>query len=142
MIPEKRHIKLIRSKFAHLESKEDLVQLLTLANNIIYQKKCKPVLLKSLNYYSNPKICHKRYQTFNIKKKSGGNRTIHAPKKGLKSLLKALNFILHCLHEPHKAAHGFVPEKSIADNAKKHDPRGAPHSPPPHHHHPFSPSPL
>ena len=120
MIPEKRHIKLIRSKFAHLESKEDLVQLLTLANNIIYQKKCKPVLLKSLNYYSNPKICHKRYQTFNIKKKSGGNRTIHAPKKGLKSLLKALNFILHCLHEPHKAAHGFVPEKSIADNAKKH----------------------
>jgi hypothetical protein len=31
-----------------------------------------------------------------------------------------LNFVLQCIYEPHEAATGFVLEKSIVDNAKKH----------------------
>lgn len=114
------HIDLIQKHFAGLKSKDDLVKLLSDAKYMLYGKKCKPVQLKSLTYYANPTICKKRYQIFTIKKKSGENRTIHAPVKGLKSILRSLNFVLQCVYQPHEAALGFVLEKSIVDNAKKH----------------------
>ena len=60
------------------------------------------------------------YNTFTIKKKSGEDRTLHAPVKGLKEFQKALNLIFQCVYEPHKAATGFVVGKSIVDNAKLH----------------------
>lgn len=114
------HIDRIRKQFAELQSKEDLVKLLSDAKNMLYGEECKPVQLKSLTYYANPVLCKKRYQTFIIKKKSGADRIIHAPVKGLKSILRSLNFVLQCMYEPHTAATGFVLEKSIVDNAKKH----------------------
>ena len=112
---EQKHIDHIRKQFAELQSKEDLVKLLSDAKNMLYSEECKPVQLKSLTYYANPNLCKKRYQTFTIKKKSGEDRTIHAPVKGLKSILQSLNFVLQCVNEPHKAATGFVLEKSIVD---------------------------
>lgn len=117
---EQTHIDQIRKQFAELQSKEDLVKLLSDAKNTLYGEECKPVQLKSLTYYANPEICKKRYLTFTIKKKSGADRTIHAPVKGLKSILRSLNFVLQCIYEPHQAATGFVLDKSIVDNAKKH----------------------
>jgi RNA-directed DNA polymerase len=117
---EQAHIDQIRKQFAELQSKEDLVKLLSDAKNMLYGEECKPVQLKSLTYYANPTLCKKRYQTFTIKKKSGADRTINAPVKGLKSILRSLNFVLQCIYEPHEAATGFVLEKSIVDNAKKH----------------------
>jgi len=117
---EQAHIDQIRKQFAELQSKNDLVKLLSDAKNMLYGEECKPFQLKSLTYYANPTLCKKRYQTFTIKKKSGADRTIHAPVKGLKSILRSLNFVLQCVYEPHEAATGFVLEKSIVDNAKKH----------------------
>lgn len=117
---EQAHIDQIRKLFAELQSKEELVKLLSDAKNMLHGEECKPVQLKSLTYYANPPLCKKRYQTFTIKKKSGADRTIHAPVKGLKSILRSLNFVLQCIYEPHEAATGFVLEKSIVDNAKKH----------------------
>ncbi len=117
---EQTHIDHIRKKFAVLQSREDLVILLSEAKNLLYGEECKPVQLKSLTYYANPEICKNRYQTFTIKKKSGADRTINAPVKGLKSILRSLNFVLQCICEPHEAATGFVRDKSIVDNAKKH----------------------
>lgn len=117
---EQTQIDHIRKQFADLQSKEDLVILLSEAKNMLYGEDCKPVQLKSLTYYANPEICKKRYQTFTIKKKSGADRTINAPVKGLKSILRSLNFVLQCIYEPHEAATGFVRDKSIVDNAKKH----------------------
>lgn len=117
---EQAHIDQIRKQFAELQSKEDLVKLLSDAKNMLYGEECKPVQLKSLTYYANPVLCKKRYQTFTIKKKSGADRIIHAPVKGLKSILRSLNFVLQCVYEPHEAATGFVLDKSIVDNAKKH----------------------
>lgn len=75
----------------------------------------KNVLVEKKNPRSNS--C---YTVFTIKKKSGKDRTIHAPIKGLKEFQKALNFILQCIHVPHNAATGFVLGKSIVDNAKVH----------------------
>jgi len=117
---EQTHIEQIRKQFTSIQSKKDLVNLLSDAKNLLYGEKCNPVQLKSFTYYANPEICKKRYQTFTIKKKSGSDRTIHAPVKGLKSILRSLNFVLQCLYEPHQAATGFVKDKSIVDNAKKH----------------------
>ncbi|MEO0074790.1 MAG: reverse transcriptase family protein [candidate division WOR-3 bacterium] len=117
---EQAHIDQIRKQFAALQSKGDLVKLLSDAKNMLYGEECKPVQLKSLTYYANPALCKKRYQTFTIKKRSGADRTIHAPVKGLKSILRSLNFVLQCMYEPHQAATGFVLGKSIVDNAKKH----------------------
>jgi RNA-directed DNA polymerase len=117
---DQAHIDQIRKQFAELQSKEDLVKLLSNAKNMLYGEGCKPVQLKSLTYYANPGLCKKRYKTFTIKKKSGADRTIHAPVKGLKSILRSLNFVLQCIYKPHEAATGFVLNKSIVDNAKRH----------------------
>ena len=117
---EQTNIDQIRKHFADMQSKDDLVKLISEAKNMLYAEECQPVQLKSLNYYANPEICNKRYQTFTIKKKSGADRTIHAPVKGLKLILRSLNFFLQCIYEPHEAATGFVLNKSIVDNARKH----------------------
>jgi len=117
---EQAHIDQIRKQFEALQSKEDLLKILNDAKNMLYGEKCKPFQLKSLTYYANPVLCKKRYKTFTIKKKSGEDRTIQAPVKGLKSILRSLNFVLQCVYEPHQAATGFVLDKSIVDNAKKH----------------------
>ena len=117
---DKKHIELIRKQFANLKSKEDLVSLLNTAQKIIYGKKSKPIQLKTLIYYTNLIKCKNRYNTFSIKKKSGGQRIIHSPIKELKSILRYLNLILQSIYEPHRAATGFVLNKSVVDNAKKH----------------------
>lgn len=117
---EQTEIDQIKVEFAAMKNKEDLVALLSSAKILLYGEKCNPVQLKHLTYYTNPKICKKRYQTFTIKKKSGGDRTINAPVRGLKSLLRPLNLVLQCIYEPHKSATGFVVNKSIVDNAKMH----------------------
>ena len=88
---ELRHIEEIQKDFSALESKEDLVRLLTKAKQFLYGKEAvKPVQLKFLTYYANPDFCKNRYQAFKIKKKSGGERIINAPVKGLKAILKPL----------------------------------------------------
>ena len=117
---EQTQIDRIRAQFAAMESKEDLVALLSYAKILIYGENCKPVQLKYLTYYANPANCKKRYQTFTIKKKSGANRTINAPVRGLKSILRPLNLILQYMYEPQQAATGFVLNRSIVDNAQKH----------------------
>lgn len=113
-------IQQIKDQFALIETKEDLAELLSKAKNTLYGKECKPIKLKSLSYYADPRITKKRYNSFSIKKKSGADRTIHAPVRGLKSILRSLNFLLQCIYVPHNAATGFVMSRSIVDNAKKH----------------------
>lgn len=63
-----------------------------------------------------------RYKSFEISKKSGGSRTIHAPNRGLKAIQKCLNYILQAVYNEniHTAANGFVIGKSIVDNANMH----------------------
>lgn len=117
---DQQHIDQLESLFANMQTKEDLVNLLNIAKDLMYAKETKPFQLKSLNYYANPNHCKKRYNKFTIKKKSGSDRTINAPVKGLKSMLRALNYVLQAIYEPHDAATGFVLNKSIVDNAKKH----------------------
>jgi hypothetical protein len=117
---EQTHIDQIRTSFQNMKSREDFLHLLNEVKPLVYGKKTVPFELKQLTWYSNSKLAKKSYTEFNIKKKSGAERTIHAPVNGLKAIQKTLSFILQCVYEPHNAATGFVKDKSIVDNAKVH----------------------
>jgi RNA-directed DNA polymerase len=121
MITEQQHIEKIRASFKEMQTKEDLLRLLNEAKVVIYGEKAVPFEIKQFTWYSNHKSGQKRYRRFVIRKKSGGKRHINAPVKGLKQLQRALAFVLQCVFEPHKAATGFVWNKSIVDNAKLHE---------------------
>ena len=110
-------------KAAALEMKniKDLCRLLNQVKRDALGDKSYPFLLKQLTYYCNPRHTEvERYKDFTIPKKSGGVRVISAPVRGLKSILTSLNTILQALYEPSKHAMGFVPGRSVVDNAKIH----------------------
>lgn len=80
-----------------------------------------PITLNQIYLYCNPKNSQvKRYRTFNIKKKSGGTREICAPYRTLHSIQTVLNAYFKELYVPSNSAMGFVPGKSIVDNASIH----------------------
>ncbi|ROI09826.1 RNA-directed DNA polymerase [Chryseobacterium sp. H3056] len=111
----------IKDQTALLQSKSDFVALLNDVAVMIYGDDGKKAFhLKHLTYYGNPKISSKRYATFEIKKKSGKTRIIHSPSSGLKSILKCFRYVLESVYEPHPAAMGFAPGRSVVDNAQKH----------------------
>ncbi len=70
----------------------------------------------------------KKYRSFDIPKKSGGVRTIHAPEPRLASLQTRLSKLLYdCVHEKMKtdrrlwfASHGFHRGRTIVSNAEVH----------------------
>lgn len=110
----------IREAFNKMATIEDLHNLLTQVNDLVFNGSLKIQSIKSLIFFTTPSLSKTKYRTFTIKKKSGGTRTINAPTGGLKSFQKALNTILQIISETHVAATGFKPESSIVDNAKPH----------------------
>jgi hypothetical protein len=110
----------IKEQFDKMQTKADFIKLLNDTKKILYGEDAGPVTPKALYFFADYRNGQKRYKQFAIKKKSGGSRTINAPKKGLKTIQKVLNIIIQCVFEPHSAATGFVPDKSVVDNAKAH----------------------
>lgn len=135
----------IKVRFNDMQSKDDLLALLNFVRPEVFPDV--PFLFtmdqlnKNITYHLPNQITDKvasnsiidvmekfgikgyggKYITFQIRKKSGSLRTIHAPNNGLKAILKCINYILQAIHTPHKNAFGFVPNKSIVDNARKHE---------------------
>jgi RNA-directed DNA polymerase len=60
------------------------------------------------------------YKNFQIKKKNGNSRSIHAPKKALKILQRTLAAYLTTQHTPKPSSHGFLIERSIKSNSIPH----------------------
>jgi hypothetical protein len=122
MIAEQQHIDHIKNAFQHLKTKDDLVNLLNYVQKMLYPEteNLKPILLKSLTYYGNYKLSKNAYAQFVIRKKSGGERIIHAPNEALKHILRCFNLILNVMFTPARQATGFVPEKSVVTNAQFH----------------------
>ncbi len=127
LTPEQKHR--IKDLFDGMQTKEDLVLLLNYVRSLLFaegnqiqQGKQKPIKLQTLTYYANTKLSIGRYQSFTIPKKSGGVRTLHAPTGPLKTIQRCINVAFQLMSEvhTHKAATGFVPGKSIADNARPH----------------------
>lgn len=111
----------IRKRAAELQSKEDLLLLL---NEIVKDELGRDDVfsfsMQQLTYYCNPNNVHGRYRHFSIPKKSGGNRNIAAPSKGLGHILYYVNILLKAIYQPSDYAMGFVEGRSIVDNAMRH----------------------
>ncbi|RDL17796.1 TIR domain-containing anti-phage reverse transcriptase [Serratia fonticola] len=60
------------------------------------------------------------YVEFEVKKKMGGVRKIYSPQGSVKIIQNRVKKILDFFYRPKAAAHGFIKEKSIKTNAKKH----------------------
>lgn len=103
-----------------LKTRFDLLLLLNKIKKDEFSDNAFPFTIQQFNYFSNPKRNSKHYKSFKIPKKSGGYREVCAPEKMLKSMLHCINIMLQALYEPSGAAMGFLPGKSIVDNAKKH----------------------
>ena len=111
----------IIEKVHGLKTKMDLVNLLNELKREDLGKGCHRFTLNQINFYCNPnRAPKKRYKDFSIPKKSGGVRNISAPNGSLKQILTYLNVIFQAMYEPTKAAMGFVPGRSIVDNAAAH----------------------
>lgn len=80
-----------------------------------------PFTEKHLTYYCNPSHVYGRYTQFKIKKKTGGFRTITAPRNAsFKWLLRCVNIMLGAMYTPSDYAMGFTRGRSIVDNAQCH----------------------
>lgn len=65
-------------------------------------------------------LSKKNYTTFEIPKKNGSIRKINKPNTELLMLQKKLKVELEKIFNSHKAAHGFIKDKSIITNATAH----------------------
>ena len=97
----------LKQKFLALQTPEDLARLL----NLDYRR-----LAHHLYHVPNDK----KYKTFTLPKKTGGERTISTPISALKIIQWKLNQVLTAAYEVKPSAHGFVPNKNIVTNAKAH----------------------
>jgi RNA-directed DNA polymerase len=79
------------------------------------------IRLETLNYWVYGLSSSRRYDTFDLQKRSGvGTRTIHAPIKPLKDIQKALSVLLAPAYSPSLRVHGYVAGRSILTNADRH----------------------
>lgn len=103
-----------------LETTHDLLSLLNKIKMAELSDKGYPFIMPHLNYFIHPARNKKSYKTFYIPKKSGGVREISAPKALLKSFLTYTNKLLQAFYDAPEYVTGFVPEKSVVDNAERH----------------------
>ena len=104
-----------------INSKEELLTRINEVKRWLYGEKCHDITMRQLNYHAYSKNNPQRYVQFQIpKKKAGEFRTITAPNSGLKCVQRCLNVILLEGFRPNPAANGFIPGRSIVDNAKVH----------------------
>lgn len=108
----------IKKKFNEITDLKDFCDLLNHCSILLFSEQVIDINEKLLNILINQN--NKRYYKFEINKKNGGIRTIHSPNKSLKIVLKCIDLIFCCIYTPHHAANGFVPGKSIIENARLH----------------------
>lgn len=111
----------IRDMWQCLNTKADLLRLVNVALEGLYREQSTMVTMAQLNMCAYSSLESKRYTTFQIpKKKKGEYRTIDAPIPMLKYIQRGLNLVLQTVSAPHSAAMGFVPHRSVVDNARVH----------------------
>ena len=105
---------------AKMETTHDLLLLLNKIKMAELGENGHPFIMPHLNYFIHPARNKKSYKSFSIPKRSGGARTISAPTKLLKSFLTYTNRLLQAFYQSPDYVTGFVPEKSVVDNAERH----------------------
>ncbi len=83
----------IKKDFGNLSTIDDFCFLLNYCQKIIYNQEIIKFNEKTLKYFSHPNSTS-AYHAYQINKKNGGTRTIHAPKSELKIILRCINLVL------------------------------------------------
>lgn len=117
---EQKQLDDIRYLFDRMQTTDQFLNILNALKTMYLNTNKYQFKMNQLNYYSNPQARRGCYHEFTIPKKNGSSRTIMAPSKQLKMLQTILNVLLNAVVKPHEKAYGFVPGKSIVDNAKLH----------------------
>ena len=112
----------IQQRVQNLTSRIDLLALINdLQDDYYGSRPHKHFTARQINIYCNPNIESGRYVHFEIPKKSGKEpRHITAPSRRFRSMLFFLNKILQAHYNPKPCVTGFLPGKSIVDNALLH----------------------
>lgn len=113
----------IAARARKLQNRDDILDLLNFIkrHDDLYGGVDRPFRMKKLTYYCNPNHTKGRYKEFAIPKKSGGTRTISAPRSStFKLMLRYVNEILKSLYTPSTYAMGFAEGRSVATNAAVH----------------------
>lgn len=111
----------IKDMALHMQDRRDLLQLLNTLKKEELKESYYPYTMKQLGWFCNPNHVFHRYRNFEIPKKSGGTREISAPRsRSYLYLLRYVSIILQSIYEPSVHAMGFIPHRSIVDNAKAH----------------------
>lgn len=110
----------IRKAASLMTNRYSLLSLLNALKEDDLGEKAHPFTMAQLNYFCHPERNARHYKVFTIPKKSGGVREISSPVKMLKSFQTYTNILLQALYEPTTAAMGFVPGRSVVNNAVKH----------------------
>lgn len=106
----------IKNSFENLQSLDDLVSII----NYTLTKVFSFVGITKENILFNTNPSNQRYRSFTIKKKTGGERVINAPKLLLVRTQKALSAIFTICMKIHPKAMGFTEGKSVVTNAQLH----------------------
>ena len=75
---------------------------------------------KQLGYYIYKRALSSQYKTFEIKKKRGGTRTIHAPHSNIKLIQQSIRRELDQLRLFKPCVNGYVTGRNIISNARPH----------------------
>lgn len=113
----------MRPNATQLSIEYALVMLLNILNSKkqeLYGDKAILYKLSDLRHHLNRCKQNECYHEFSIPKKNGKLRTISAPCHDLKGLQSIINLLLQEKYHPTAAAMGFVPGRSVADNARVH----------------------
>jgi hypothetical protein len=106
--------------FNEINNLDDFVSLLN-SFRLDSESKTEPLIdLQTIVKYGHFKNDSKNYHSFSITKKSGKERFIDAPKKDLKLIQRKINILLQNIYQVNKHAYGFIPGKSIFNNANIH----------------------
>lgn len=111
---------------SEMNNRDDLFKLLNIIKEEYIAKNSKsgkfyPFEEKHIKYYCNPNNVFHRYIEFEIQKRSGGVRTITAPRNdSFRYLLICVNELLKSLYTPSDYAMGFAEGRSVVTNANCH----------------------
>jgi len=111
----------IQNMAHEMQDASDLLNLINAIKKDELGEKYHAYTKKQLMWFVNPNHVYHRYRRFEIPKKSGGIRQISAPRsQSYMHMLRYIAMILQSVYEPSASTMGFVPGKSIVDNAKAH----------------------
>ena len=95
------------SRFRQLESLSSVAEFWDIAPTQIY-------------HYAFRIDKNNAYSTFEVPRRNGRVRRIDAPVRTLKFIQRLIHESLSCIYRPHRAAHGFLTDRSIVTNAREH----------------------